>query len=378
MSDRPSTRRVVKVFLASPGDLLDEREIFFETCRALTAASDVLFEPLGWEKLLASTGPRPQDLINQLVDRCDVFVLAMWRRWGQETADAAPATSYTEEEFQRAIARLADSGSPEIFCFFKDVEPDLMADPGEQLKKVLRLRESLETSRQVLYGTFPDVAAFAEQLREHLRAYAEGRLASTQRGPRPVHISVPEDRQPRSDEEVHALGLMKQAVNAASAGRAEAAIQLLARVVPLTTDVVLLDVVHQLAGALGQSTLAQRAVERRAALTRDREAAARLYMSVMPSMTESTIEWARPSMSPEELEMFASTLREVWDTPESNEQLVEDFARHLSVHELLLMARFYGGEGRSITEKMGRFMGECIPRRINEVNDALRRKGFDV
>jgi len=39
-------------------------------------ALDIKFEPLGWENTLASTGRPSQSVINQEIDRCDVFSLA--------------------------------------------------------------------------------------------------------------------------------------------------------------------------------------------------------------------------------------------------------------------------------------------------------------
>jgi hypothetical protein len=60
-------------------------------------------------------------------ERCDVFILAMHRRWGQEAPDAKPYSSYTEEEFHRAFERWkkkprrGKEQSPEVFVFFKHI-----------------------------------------------------------------------------------------------------------------------------------------------------------------------------------------------------------------------------------------------------------------
>ena len=76
-------KRSIRVFLGTPGDLLDEREVFEATLAELNQEfGAVKFEPLKWEQVLAATGVRPQSLINELVDMCDVFVLGMYRRWG--------------------------------------------------------------------------------------------------------------------------------------------------------------------------------------------------------------------------------------------------------------------------------------------------------
>ena len=115
-----SRPRVIKVFIASPGDLAIERRAFKEVIDELNngfgRGADVEFEPLGWEDALSTVGRRSQAVINQDIDACDVFVLVMWRRWGQEAPDAAPYySSYTEEEFYRALARYEKGGRPTIF-----------------------------------------------------------------------------------------------------------------------------------------------------------------------------------------------------------------------------------------------------------------------
>ena len=81
--------RTIHVFIASPGDLAVERRAFKEVIDALNdgfaAGAGVKFVPLGWEDTLSKVGRRPQDEINKDVDRCNVFILAMHRRWGERT-----------------------------------------------------------------------------------------------------------------------------------------------------------------------------------------------------------------------------------------------------------------------------------------------------
>ena len=174
-----STPRIIKVFIGSPNDLAVERRAFKgvidELNNGFGRGAHVAFEPLGWEDALATIGRRSQSVINQDIDACDVFVLVMWRRWGQDAPDAAPYSSYTEEEFYRALTRYENEGQPTIFVFFKHIDPGQMADPGEQLKKVLAFRKKLEQTRRVLYRSFDDEKSFGLEIDTHLVAYAEGR-----------------------------------------------------------------------------------------------------------------------------------------------------------------------------------------------------------
>jgi hypothetical protein len=146
-----STQRTIKVFIASPGDLAVERRAFKDVVDELNQGygrgAHVTFEPLGWEDALSTVRRRAQSVINQDIDACDVFVLVMWKRWGQEAPDAKPLSSYTEEEFYRALARFEKDGKPTILVFFKHVDPSQMADASPQLAQVLAFRRKLEQTR---------------------------------------------------------------------------------------------------------------------------------------------------------------------------------------------------------------------------------------
>ena len=148
-------KRTISVFIASPGDLSKERKYFRDAIHQLNVGfgdgANVAFEPLGWEDTLASTGRRNQGVINEEIDKCDVFILAMNRRWGQVAPDANPYSSYTEEEFHRALERWKKEEKPEIFVFFKRVDAESEGDAGPQLKRVMEFRKQLEETRQVLY-----------------------------------------------------------------------------------------------------------------------------------------------------------------------------------------------------------------------------------
>lgn len=154
-------KRTIAVFIASPGDLPGERQQFRAAIMQLNAGfgdgANIEFEALGWEDTLASTGRRNQNVINAEIDRCDVFILVMHRRWGQPAPDAYPYSSYSEEEFHRALELWKQTKRPEIFVFFKRVDLAQEADPGPQLEQVLKFKRHLEDTRRVLYRTFTEV-----------------------------------------------------------------------------------------------------------------------------------------------------------------------------------------------------------------------------
>ena len=120
-------RRVIKVFMASPSDLVHERRLFRERLEQLSdgfgEGAGVRFESSGWEDIHPVGVSRAQDPINAKIDACEVFVLVMGRRWGDPPPDS-DYRSYTEEEYERALRRFKDTGRPLILVFFKQVDPE--------------------------------------------------------------------------------------------------------------------------------------------------------------------------------------------------------------------------------------------------------------
>src|SRR4029079_4742538 len=104
------------------------------------------------------------------LDAADLFVGLLWRRWGEPTGSAGFSSGF-EEEFERATSRRARSRAPEMWLFFKGIEPGQLQDPGEQLQRVLRFRERCRAEKQVFYKEFDTAEAWARLFRESLSRY---------------------------------------------------------------------------------------------------------------------------------------------------------------------------------------------------------------
>ena len=152
----PATSNVLRVFLASPSDVLEERELAEE----VVGAVNKLIRRLGWHIDLhkwEDTPPgfgRPQAQINSMVDECDLFIGLLWQKWGQASGQYS---SGFEEEYERARASRKASGRPEIWLIFKNVDADKLNDPGEQLKKVIQFQEVQVDLKEVLFKRVRDV-----------------------------------------------------------------------------------------------------------------------------------------------------------------------------------------------------------------------------
>lgn len=187
--EKQITRTVLTVFIASPEDLQKERREAKEVVDELngTVGENLGWhiDLLGWEDTLPKYG-RPQEIINQDVDSCDLFIGLLWKRWGEPTGKYS---SGFEEEFHRATNRREETDSPEIWLFFKEIKPDALDDPGEQLQRVLAFRKAQQESKILFYKEFIDSGDWSRQLRKYLTQYLFGLAMPT--------IPISEVPQPR-------------------------------------------------------------------------------------------------------------------------------------------------------------------------------------
>lgn len=162
------SRRVLSVFIASPGDVVEERQVVGhvvdELNRGIGRRLGCHIDLLGWEETTAGFG-RPQDKINAELDQADVFVGILHKRWGSPTGQAYD--SGFEEEFERAIQRRRITrDSPEFLLAFKRVND--IADPGPQLRRVLEFKKRLIESKEVFFKEVDDPVDWERVVRQHL------------------------------------------------------------------------------------------------------------------------------------------------------------------------------------------------------------------
>ena len=164
-----ASRKVIRIFIVSPGDLNEEqplfRDIVSEVNRIKANSMGIQLEPVGWEDTLPGKG-RPQELINADVKQSDLVVMLLWKRWGSPTGIY---TSGFEEEYELAKSLNEKvNGKPEMWLYFRAIPEYMLADPGEQLKKVLDFRNRIETGKRFLYGSYEAVGEWERLFREHL------------------------------------------------------------------------------------------------------------------------------------------------------------------------------------------------------------------
>jgi len=142
-------KKKLRIFIASPSDLKNEREVFREIINELNNEPEFsknhLLIPVGWEDTLIGKG-RPQNLINEDLKDSDLIVCILWKRWG---SSSGKYSSGFEEEFE-----LANKLNKDIWLYFKDIPSCMMEDPGIQLRKVLAFRKKIESEKNFLYRLY--------------------------------------------------------------------------------------------------------------------------------------------------------------------------------------------------------------------------------
>ena len=162
--------RTIKVFVASPSDVVEERNAL---AKLIADTNDVLAY-LAPEKSLTLELVRyethsypdlgaPQEVINREIPvDYDIFIGIMWKRIGTATATDP---SGTVEEFHRACERRKHGSLPRIMFYFCDQPVPIPEadDDLEQLRQVIKFRKELDS--QGLTSSYPSHAQFAETVR---------------------------------------------------------------------------------------------------------------------------------------------------------------------------------------------------------------------
>jgi len=155
---------VLKVLIASPGDVVKERQAIFDIFQqwnSLHAESFSIFlQPVMWEKdTTPELGESPQDIINkQLVNECDILVAAFWTRLGTPTAKAASGTLEEINEFE--------SAKKPVLLYFSTQPVSPESIDSDQYKMVVELKEQMK--KKGLFDTYDNLYEFREKLLTHL------------------------------------------------------------------------------------------------------------------------------------------------------------------------------------------------------------------
>jgi hypothetical protein len=95
----------------------------------------------------------------------------MWKKWGTPPDTTGTYSSGFEEEFETSILRRQNEGRPEISLLFKEIDPEFLRDPGDDLKKVVAFKERLIANKTILFESFVDTRELEKKIRRCITTY---------------------------------------------------------------------------------------------------------------------------------------------------------------------------------------------------------------
>ncbi|MBI5650246.1 MAG: SUMF1/EgtB/PvdO family nonheme iron enzyme [Chloroflexi bacterium] len=191
------TQTNLRVFLASPNDVADERKRVARVVDAMNAdggeafLSNVHLKLLRWETDAVPDVGRPEQVLLDQFDptKWDIFIGILWLRFGSGTGGTDPDTkqpylSGTDEEFKTAyrLREAREDGFPKIMVYRCARPPAQMI--GFDWKQYARVEEFFN-GYPGLYQTYTAPEEFGEFVRQHLAKRVAEFAAARRAMPRP-------------------------------------------------------------------------------------------------------------------------------------------------------------------------------------------------
>lgn len=179
--------QLISVFIGSPSGLEEERRAALRVVKEINEANSehwgCQLKLVGWEETLPGHG-RPQELINQDLDRCDYFVGVLFDHWGSPTGTGeSKYSSGFQEEYERAKSRMEAGQMQDMTVYFREIPSERLRDPGQSLQRVMSFREECFAKKDALYKVYDNIQDFESKVRAKLTAigWSEHELKRTKK-----------------------------------------------------------------------------------------------------------------------------------------------------------------------------------------------------
>jgi hypothetical protein len=155
---------VIKVMIASPGDVATERqiirEVLFEWNSMHSEDKELVLMPIGWDTHSPpQMGDRPQAIINKrILKDCDLLVAVFWTRVGTPTGKSA---SGTIEEIEEHLA----AGKPAML-YFSSAPVRIESVDDEQYHLLQEFKKQFY--ERGLVQTYDSISDFKEKFSRHI------------------------------------------------------------------------------------------------------------------------------------------------------------------------------------------------------------------
>ena len=154
LKEMRNQQKIIKVFLASSHELLNDREqfeIFINRENKEYIKQNIFLELNIWEDFIdAVSKTRLQDEYNKVIRECDIFISLFSTKVGL----------YTAEEFNTAFSQFQASDKPFIYTYFKSTDVNLMNLNKNDLMSLWDFQEKLKA-----LGHFPSNYTSIDELK---------------------------------------------------------------------------------------------------------------------------------------------------------------------------------------------------------------------
>ena len=187
------------VFVASPGDVMDERNALDRVINEINLTHG---EPLNyeldlwrWEKNAFPSAEAPQELINSIITPYCIFVGIMWKRFGTPTERAG---SGTEEEYRTAYKAWQGNNDIGIMFYFRKQAVDFNTEEEiSQFQKVFSFRKEL--NERSLIWNYSDPVNFENEIRKHICLRMNRKMKMLKES-NSVKAATMQDAKPKDDD----------------------------------------------------------------------------------------------------------------------------------------------------------------------------------
>lgn len=168
----------LRIFLASPADLVDERAAVRACVHEHNARSEsangIRYEVVEWNQV-RGTVRRAQEAINELIAESHFMIALFKNAWGSTPGSPWGYTSGTEEELFTGLLELGQAEQPmrDLWVgFVKDLAPD---------DRILTLRQKIIDVHSLMFESITDSRDLKVKLTDRLRLWEEHAGAKTPR-----------------------------------------------------------------------------------------------------------------------------------------------------------------------------------------------------
>ncbi len=160
----------LRIFLASPGDLEDERAAVRACADEHNARREsengVTYEVVEWDRM-RGTARRAQEAINELIAESHFMIALFKNAWGSAPGSPWGYTSGTEEELFTGLLELGQAEQP-----MRDLWAGFVEDPAPD-DRILRLRQQIIDGHSVMFESITDLRDLKEKLTDRLESWEE-------------------------------------------------------------------------------------------------------------------------------------------------------------------------------------------------------------